>query len=90
MYNYLKFFNLKVHEKPVADFEFSPLNPDILASTTKTDGIIRIWKLDYDINAGEMKSMDVALSVLCGHEKKVDSVKFHPTVPMMLASSSRF
>lgn len=82
---------MSVHEKPVSDFEFSPLNPDILVSSTKTDAIIRIWKLDYQLNTETKSScLDVPLAILCGHEKRVDSLKFHPVCSMMLASSSLY
>ncbi|KAJ3286470.1 ATP-dependent RNA helicase [Borealophlyctis nickersoniae] len=66
-------------------------SPTILASSTRTDTLIRIWKLPQDVLAqpiagAPVREVDAAEMYLAAHEKKVEGVKFHPTVGNILAS----
>ncbi|KAJ3087887.1 Coronin-2B [Quaeritorhiza haematococci] len=94
-----------VHNKQISDYEFSPLEPTILATTTRADGLIRIWKIpehlaipshapprksvtDSSGKGDDVKEIDAASIYLAGHEKKINAIKFHPTVGNILSSAS--
>ncbi|KAJ3324050.1 Coronin-2B [Blyttiomyces sp. JEL0837] len=84
---------LLAHGKPINDFEFCPLIPSVIASCTRTDALIRLWKLPSDEldpipTGGSLREIDAANIFLAGHEKKVDMVRFHPTVGSILTSAS--
>ncbi|KAJ1557010.1 Coronin-2B, partial [Nowakowskiella sp. JEL0078] len=80
------------HNKPIQDFEFSPLEPTILASSTRTDTLVRIWKIPEEIpsqpSTNVHREIDAASIYLAGHEKKIELIKFHPTVGNILATAS--
>lgn len=81
------------HGKPIADFTFSPLERSILATSSRADGLIRIWKIPSDVQSlpntqNPQRELDVASIYLAGHEKKIELLSFHPTVGNILMSSS--
>ncbi|KAI9199208.1 uncharacterized protein BJ171DRAFT_427815 [Polychytrium aggregatum] len=78
-----------VHNKPVQEYAFSPYEPSIIASSTKLDGLVRVWKLDSFEPEAEYTpvAIDSAAMYLAGHEKRVDLIKFHPTAGNILATS---
>ncbi|EGF83724.1 hypothetical protein BATDEDRAFT_33865 [Batrachochytrium dendrobatidis JAM81] len=86
--------HLLAHGKQIQDYAFSPL-PDvsILATTTRSDSLIRLWTLPNTIPrmcAANQKPYenDMPDVFLAGHEKRVDWVRFHPTCPGIVISSS--
>lgn len=58
------------------DFEFSN-EGNFLASTSKTDSLVRIWKIEGDYNWTENLEVDTPICMLAGHEKRIDIVRFH-------------
>ncbi|KAI8824092.1 uncharacterized protein EV422DRAFT_554245 [Fimicolochytrium jonesii] len=77
------------HGKQIQDFEFSSVDPTILATCTRADGLVRIWKIPTDVSQqGVGREIDAADTYLAGHEKKVELLKFHPTVGNILATCS--
>jgi WD40 repeat protein len=82
------------HNKPISDFAFSPVVPSIMASCTRTDGVVRIWKIPRDLQSQpimDQPQRDMEPSFyLSAHEneKKVELVRFHPTVGSILLSSA--
>ncbi|KAJ3210183.1 Coronin-2B [Clydaea vesicula] len=82
-----------VHGKPISDFEFSPLEPSIIASCTRTDGLVRLWKVPYDLpfqpsTQCSQREVDAANIYLAAHEKRVELIKFHPSVGNILLTSA--
>ncbi|KAI8803308.1 hypothetical protein BJ742DRAFT_829278 [Cladochytrium replicatum] len=82
------------HNKQIQDFEFSPLEPSILASSTRHDNLIRIWKLPSEEllqtypPAMTGNEVEAANMYLAGHEKKIELIKFHPTLGNIMATAS--
>ena len=86
-------FSLSAHGKQIQTFSFSPFDTTILASSTRQDGLVRIWKLPTDVNPAPIvgapaREVDAAAMYLAGHEKKVEVIEFHPTVGNILATCS--
>ncbi|RKO93413.1 hypothetical protein BDK51DRAFT_19573 [Blyttiomyces helicus] len=84
---------LLAHGKQIQDFEHSPLEPTILASSTRVDGLVRLWKLPTDLTPTPLvhapaREIDAAAFYLAAHEKRVDLIKFHPTVGNILTTAS--
>ncbi|KAJ3106892.1 Coronin-2B [Phlyctochytrium planicorne] len=80
--------HLLAHNKPISDYIFSSINDRILASCTKNDALVRIWKLPDQIRFENPTENDTPDIFLAGHEKRVDLLRFHPTVGGILFSSS--
>lgn len=81
-----------VHGKPIQEFEFSHVhsNNPILASTTKTDCLVRLWNLPTANKYQEsFVEQDAASAYLTGHEKKIDWIRFHSNHSNVMATSSR-
>ncbi|KAJ3215308.1 Coronin-2B [Dinochytrium kinnereticum] len=76
------------HNKQIADFAFSPLNDKVLASSTRSDALIRVWKIPDAISAETPAECDAPDLFLAGHEKRVDVIRFHPTVGGIVLSAS--
>jgi WD40 repeat protein len=93
------------HSKPVSDFTFSrmkhlPFNHllatagNILASGSRTDGMVRIWKLPKDLQSQPLinrpqREIEPAVYLSADEsDKKIEVLKFHPTVGSVLLSSS--
>ncbi|KAJ3127513.1 Coronin-like protein crn1, partial [Irineochytrium annulatum] len=95
---------LLAHGKQIADFCFSPSNERILTSCTKGDAIVRLWKMPSTLDAWQPAGKDASSSsgdapappmemdvpdlFLAGHEKRIEIVRFHPTVANIMASGS--
>ncbi|KAH9273619.1 hypothetical protein BSLG_006243 [Batrachochytrium salamandrivorans] len=84
----------KAHGKQIQDFAFSPIDEiSLLASSTRTDSLIRLWTLPKDIPRSctlqqPRFETDMPDAFLAGHEKRVDLVRFHPTCPGIVVSCS--
>lgn len=74
---------IKGHQGQVTDFDFSPYNDNLLASSAE-DGIIRMWAIPDE---GLTKDVLKADADLIGHQKKAIFVKFHPSADYTLASA---
>lgn len=75
----------------IQDFEFCPYNERLIASATKSDCIVRIWEIPQHIDvsgSGDLVEIDAAATYLASHEKRIDSLKFHPICPGVLVTSS--
>jgi len=69
----------------VVDFDFYPFDSGILA-TCGRDSIVKIWvQPNWKLTA----DMEAAKCYLAGHEKKIDLLKFNPTVADLLLTCSR-
>ncbi|KAI8850399.1 hypothetical protein BC829DRAFT_389336 [Chytridium lagenaria] len=79
---------LLTHNKQIADFAFSPLNDRILASSCRSDALIRLWKIPTSLSLDTLDECDSPDLFLAGHEKKVDVLRFHPTVGGVIVSGS--
>ncbi|TPX35081.1 hypothetical protein SmJEL517_g02505 [Synchytrium microbalum] len=82
---------LLAHNKPISDFEFSPLSPNILLTSTRNDGLVRIWQLPEtpdDKLPVERVEITTPTMILAGHEKKVDLIKFHPSCGNIVSTVS--
>lgn len=72
------------HRGPVLDFDFNPLQQQLIASGGD-DCMTKIWGIPPD---GLKESISESLAELVGHDKKVTCVLHHPTVPFVLATGS--
>jgi WD40 repeat protein len=79
------------HGKPIQEFEFSSksYSSNIIATSTKTDNILRIWKIDsFDMDVVQtFVETDTPFYLLAGHEKRVDNIKFHTCLDIVASSS---
>jgi hypothetical protein len=73
---------LDAHSGKIQDLDFSPFNPYLLA-TGGMDCDVRVWNLPKD---GVTQSMKESTVLLQGHDKKIGSLKFHPTAANTLVS----
>jgi len=73
---------LDAHSGKIQDLDFSPFNPYLLA-TGAMDCEIRIWNLPKD---GITQSLKESAVLLQGHDKKIGTLKFHPTASNTLIS----
>jgi coronin-1B/1C/6 len=74
------------HKAPVLDLDFSPFNPNVIASVGE-DGYGYIWSIP---EGGLQKNLDVAdvAQTLKGHRRKVGTVSWHPSAENILTTSS--
>jgi len=80
------FFLIGGHKAPVLDLDFSPFNPNVIASASE-DGYAFIWSVP---DGGLEKNYAVAdaSQTLKGHRRKVGTVNWHPTAENIIATSS--
>ncbi|KAJ3321204.1 Coronin-2B [Boothiomyces sp. JEL0866] len=82
--------SIQFHSKPIQDYEISK-DSKYLSTITRSDAIIRIWKLpdstsDYDsAKRSDIESPEIFLA---GHEKKIEIIKYHPTCKSIIISAS--
>ncbi|KAI8913087.1 hypothetical protein DFJ77DRAFT_511594 [Powellomyces hirtus] len=77
------------HGSQIQDFEFSPSDPLLLATSTRTAGLVRLWKIPTDVSPQPVgRVIDAATGYLAAHERRVEVLKFHPTVGSVLASGA--
>jgi len=72
------------HSGEVLDIEFSPFNPNIVASVSD-DGYAKLWKIP---EGGLTEAMNTPVQSLSGHKRKVGTVNFNPIANNVLATSS--
>lgn len=77
-------FLIHAHSGQLSDFEFSPFD-DALLATSADDAHIKLWKIPQD---GLTENLSSPQSDLSGHKKSVDVVVFHPTANNVLASGN--
>jgi WD40 repeat protein len=79
------------HGKNIQDFELCPYNPNLIATLTKQDNLIRIWNIPSKILPTNEHSIeiDAANIYLAAHEKRIDICKFHPTTKGILVSAAQ-
>ncbi|KAI9095529.1 hypothetical protein DFS34DRAFT_180177 [Phlyctochytrium arcticum] len=78
-----------VHARPIQDLEFSSLDPLLLATCARSDPIVRLWKIPADISPQPGgRVVETPIMFLAGHEKKVETMRFHPTAGSILVTSS--
>ncbi|KAL2917780.1 hypothetical protein HK105_202653 [Polyrhizophydium stewartii] len=79
---------LLAHGKQIQDMTFAPSEPSIIATSTRSDTLIRIWSLPHELPRAQVPptETDVASVFLAGHEKRVELLRFHPSCPGILAS----
>ena len=75
---------LMVHRDAVLDFEFSPFNSSLLA-TSSEDAHIKISAIP---EGGLKANLTESVADLEGHERKVNIVRWHPTASNILGSAS--
>ncbi|XP_069762357.1 coronin-7-like [Narcine bancroftii] len=74
---------LACHADLVTDFDFSPFDDGLLA-TSSADATVKLWRLPDDV-----KQMSTALSLALGPEEvRVECVLFHPAADGVLASGA--
>jgi coronin-1B/1C/6 len=73
----------------VNDFEFSRAQENLLASTSKNDSLVRIWKIEDAYNWEQNLEIDTPICMLAGHEKRIDIVRFHSQSSEILATVSQ-
>jgi len=74
------------HKAPVLDIEFSPFNPNVIASVGE-DGYGYIWNIPEGGLKSGLSNTD-ASQTLKGHRRKVGTVNWHPSAENILATSS--
>ena len=80
----LQYPSLQVHRDAVLDYDFSPFNPNLLA----TGGEDCHVKLSHIPDGGFTANHTEAAADLDGHERKVNILHWHPTADNILASAS--
>ena len=80
----LQYPSLQVHRDAVLDFDFSPFNPNLLATGGEDCHI----KLSQIPDGGLTSNLTEATGDLDGHERKVNILHWHPTADNILASAS--
>ena len=68
------------HSGAVLDTDFSPFRDNIFASAGE-DSLIRLWQIPE-----EGMERDSHLAELCGHQKKINTLRFHPCAAHVMAS----
>ena len=68
------------HSGAVVDTDFSPFRDNVFA-TAGEDSLIRIWQIPE-----EGIERDSHLAELAGHQKKINSIRFHPCAAHVMAS----
>ncbi|KAJ3360802.1 Coronin-2B [Kappamyces sp. JEL0680] len=77
-----------VHGKPIQEFEFSATD-NLIASSSRTDSLVRLWKLPDQIQLDNAVELDAPLTFLAGHEKRIDHIRFHAMHPHIVATASQ-
>jgi coronin-1B/1C/6 len=74
------------HKAPVLDLDFSPFNPNVIASVAE-DGYGYIWSIP---EGGLQKGLDVndVSQTLKGHRRKVGTVSWNPVAENIVVTSS--
>ena len=80
----LQYPSLQVHRDAVLDFDFSPFNPNLLATGGEDCHI----KLSQIPDGGLTSNLTEAVADFDGHERKVNILHWHPTADNILASAS--
>ena len=80
----LQYPSVQVHKDAVLDFDFSPFNPNVLATGGEDCHI----KLSHIPDGGLSSNLLEASGELDGHERKINILHFHPTAENILASAS--
>jgi coronin-1B/1C/6 len=74
------------HKAAVLDLDFSPFNPNVIASVAE-DGYGYVWSIPDGGLSKSLTSND-ASQTLKGHRRKVGTVNWHPSADNVLATSS--
>jgi WD40 repeat protein len=72
------------HSAEVLDIEFSPFNPNIVASASE-DGYAKIWQIP---DGGLTETLTTPAQSLQGHRRKVGTVNWNPIASNVLATTS--
>jgi WD40 repeat protein len=72
------------HSAEVLDIEFSPFNPNIVASGSE-DGYAKIWAIP---DGGLTSTLTTPAQSLSGHRRKVGTVNWNPVASNVLATTS--
>ena len=80
----LQYPSLQVHKDAVLDFDFSPFNPNLLA-TGGEDCHVKVSTIP---DGGLTSNLTEATGSFDGHERKINILHFHPTAENILASAS--
>jgi hypothetical protein len=75
------------HKAPVLDIDFSPFNPNVIASVAE-DGYGYIWNIPEGGLKKEGLGAGDASQTLKGHRRKVGTVNWHPSAENILVTSS--
>ena len=75
---------LKGHGGPIVDFDFSPFNDNLLA-TSSEDGTVKLWVLPEEGIVKDLSEWDAELR---GHAKKIILSKFHPVADYTMATAA--
>lgn len=79
---------ISAHADVVTDFSFSPHDDGLLASGS-ADCSVKLWRLPRDLfTASARPSLDTPLLTLPEQARRIETVSWHPTAELILASSS--
>jgi coronin-1B/1C/6 len=70
------------HKGPVLDIAWSPFNDNVIASASD-DTMVRVWNIP---NLGLIRTMTDPVVELAGHQRKVQSIHWHPSALNVLLS----
>ena len=73
------------HKGPVLDIAWSPFNDNVIASASD-DTMVRVWNIP---NMGLIRTMTDPVVELAGHQRKVQSIHWHPSALNVLLSVGR-
>lgn len=71
------------HRAPCLDIAFSPFNDNVIASCSE-DATAKVWLIP---ERGVLRTMNEPVVELCGHQKRVNTLAWHPTANNILATA---
>jgi coronin-1B/1C/6 len=74
---------IRGHAGPIMDWDFSPFNDSLLA-TSSEDGTCKLWVIPDE---GITQDVHEADAELRGHSKKIILQKFHPSADYTIATA---
>lgn len=80
---------INAHSEMVTDFAFSPHDDGVIASGSQ-DGTVKVFRVPSDLFSGNPMetNMDTPLVSLPEQARRIETVSWHPTADLVLASSS--
>lgn len=77
---------MDAHKAPCLEVQFSPFNDNVIASCSE-DTTTKVWLIP---EKGLLRTLSEPVVELCGHQKRVNTLQWHPTANNILVTAGKF